>query len=395
MVNSVSEFDVVIVGAGIVGLTAARMLSEYCDRVALIDQGEASVWHQDDAFDLRVSALNLASIELFKANDVWHSVQSMRVYPYSTMHVWEGDQDASVSFNASDTAHDILGVIVENNVLSTALSQMLEGCANVTRFTHSSLQTLTAISDAAMLAELDNGTKLSAKLVIGADGQRSKVRESVGIGVAVQSYNQMGVVCNVLTQQSHQQTAWQCFTEHGPLALLPLSEQQCSVVWSVPENISNDLLAMDDAAFNSTITTAFKNELGEITLTSARKKFPLQGAQADSYIEQRVVLMGDAAHTVHPLAGLGLNLGLEDVATLVNLIKESPRPLGSERVLSQYARARSSENLLMQRSLELIDNLFIQENAVYKTLRSTGFKLTDKFLPLKLLFMRRALGVPI
>lgn len=395
MVKALTEFDVIIVGGGIVGATTACLLAQHCGQVALIDHGEPVVWQTGDPFDLRASAINLASIKLFQELEVWSQIESMRMFPYIAMQVWEQNQGASISFKASDTSHSKLGAIVENQVLLAALNQRLAACANVARFDRHSLLNVSAIGDASMLVELDDATKLSAKLVLGADGQHSRVRECVGISVSTQAYNQMGIVCNIETEDSHQATAWQCFTQHGPLALLPLAEQQCSIVWSVPETICDELLALDENAFNAEISTAFEHKLGALRVISERKSFPLKGAQADRYIEHRVALLGDAAHTVHPLAGLGLNLGLEDARVLADLIITSSRPLGSERVLRQYERARASENALMQRSLEFIDELFSKDYPHYQQGRAVGFALTDKFLPLKSLFMQRALGVPI
>ena len=395
MVSAITDFDVVVVGGGAVGMTAACKLGQQYERVALIDNAAHTPWQANDDYGLRVSAINLASIELLSELNVWESVSKMRAYPYGSMQVWEQGSDTHIEFNASETTHSSLGSIVENQVLLTALNNALEKIPSVTRFSNNALQDLSAITDSAMLVELESGDRLSAKLVIGADGQQSKVRECIGVSFMRTHYQQLGLVCTVQTELDHQHTAWQCFTADGPLALLPLKDNICSIVWSVPEQKCQQLMALDEKEFNQQLTSAFENKLGDLKVISERKSFPLLGAQANQYSDHRVALLGDAAHVVHPLAGLGLNLGLADLNYLSVLLENSDRPLGSERVLRQYERARKSENVLMQRSLEMIDSLFREQRPFVKQLRSAGVNMTNKTFPLKMLFMQHALGVPI
>lgn len=395
MVSSVSEFDIAIVGAGAVGLAAACQLAQHYSRIALIDRAPFKSWQASDDYGLRVSAINLASIELLSDIGIWQDVRAMRASPYQSMHVWEHQTDTSIDFNCHDTSHSMLGAIVENQILLTALNNKVDQHNNIQRFNQHSLQNLSAISNSAMLIELDNNERISAELVLGADGQQSKVRECIGVSQLTTHYQQLGLVCTVKTELDHQQTAWQCFTPDGPLALLPLDENVCSIVWSVSEQKCRSLMALSEVQFNQELTQAFESKLGQLEVSSERKSFPLQGAQASQYIDHRVVLLGDAAHVIHPLAGLGLNLGLADVQELTHLLKLTDRPLGSERVLRQYERARKSENTLMQKSLEVIDALFREQRGFVKQARSVGVNMTNKALPLKLMFMRHALGVPI
>ena len=394
MVSTVAEFDVAVVGAGAVGLAAACQLAQQYSRVAVIDQVPFSAWQSGDDYGLRVSALNLASIELLTNLGAWQNIRAMRACPYQAMHVWEQHSNTQITFNCRDTSHSMLGAIVENQVLLTALHEKVKQNSKIHILNHG-LENLSAISDSAMLLELNNSERLSAKLVLGADGQRSKVRDCVGISQLSTHYQQLGLVCTVKTELDHQQTAWQCFTPFGPLALLPLDDNICSIVWSVRDEKCQELMALSDEQFNQQLTQGCEHQLGQLSVCSERKFFPLQGAQASQYIDHRVVLLGDAAHVVHPLAGLGLNLGLADVQQLSDLLQASDRPLGSERVLRQYERARKSENTLMQKSLEMIDALFREERSLVKQARSMGVNMTNKFLPVKLMFMRHALGVPL
>jgi ubiquinone biosynthesis UbiH/UbiF/VisC/COQ6 family hydroxylase len=363
--------------------------------VALIDNMPFTAWQSNDDYGLRVSAINLASIELLEKIGVWEDIRSMRACPYQTMHVWEQQSDTQIHFSSDDTSHSMLGAIVENHILLTGLNNKVDQCVNIQRFNQHRLEHLSAISSSAMLLELDDSQRLSAQLVLGADGQRSKVRECIGVSQLSTQYQQHGLVCTVNTEMDHQQTAWQCFTPDGPLALLPLDEHVCSTVWSVAEEKCQELISLSDEEFNHQITHAFESKLGRLSICSERRSFPLRGAQASQYIDHRVVLLGDAAHVVHPLAGLGLNLGLADVQVLSDLLQTSDRPLGSQRVLRQYERARKSENRLMQKSLEMIDALFREQRTFAKQARSIGVNMTDKFLPIKLMCMRHALGVPI
>ena len=393
--NTVNEFDIIIIGGGIVGSAAACELAKQFERVAIVDNTLHSPWRAESPFSLRVSALNLASSKFLDELGVWQQVQTMRSFPYTAMVVWEQSGDARIEFNANDTAHTHLGTIVENQVLLTALNKQLSRQRSITRYDGCCLENVTAVGESSMLVELDNGERISAQLVIGADGQRSKVRECMSIETSHNAYHQAGLVCNVQTELPHENTAWQCFTQDGPLALLPLQKNLCSVVWSVPQSRSEQLLKLADSHFNIEISSAFEHALGKVKVISERKSFVLQGAHSDRYIGHRVVLMGDAAHVVHPLAGLGLNLGLEDVRCLCELLVSTDRALGSDRVLRKYERERKSENLIMQRALEAIDSLFRSEQPAVRTIRSLGVNFTNKVLPLKLLFMQRAMGVPV
>ena len=393
MIQTVNEYDCIIVGGGNVGAATACSLAQAGHKVAIIDKKQAPQWQPEDALNLRVTALNLASIDFLTQINVWARVVAMRAHPYHSMRVWEQGGGAKIDFHANETSHSRLGVIVENHVLLTALNQEIDEQPLITRHMGCSLQSCTSITEQTLLVECDDGSKLTAPLVLGADGQNSTLREFMQADFIFTDYHQRGIVAIIESEQFHQDTAWQCFGAHGPLALLPITEQQCSIVWSVPDSFCEQLQAMPDAEFNQQLTSAFEHKLGALSVVSQRQSFPLRGAQSQHYVSHRMALLGDAAHIVHPLAGLGLNLGLADAMCLSACIKNSDRPLGSARVLRQYEMARKADNAVMQKALEGIDHLFRSEQQWVRSLRHVGVNLADSQFALKQFFMQKALGV--
>ena len=395
MVESVNHFDSIIIGGGNVGAAAAVSLAQQSYQVAIIDKQPATAIASTDALTARVTALNLASIDFLEQCGVWSQVLAIRATPYVSMHVWEQGGAAEISFQAKETSHNKLGVIVETAVLQTALNQSIQTHDSITHYPNSVLQQCSSVGEDMMLVECEDGTRLTAPLVLGADGQQSQLRTCMQIEFSQKDYHQRGVVAIIESEYVHQDTAWQCFTHQGPLALLPISEQHCSIVWSVPEMRCKELMDMPIADFNQQLTAAFEHKLGRLTVTSERLSFPLQGAQSARYIDHRMALLGDAAHVVHPLAGLGLNLGLADVRCLTDLIAQSDRPLGSARVLRQYELARKSDNAIIQKALEGIDQLFRSDQQLLRSARSMGVNFTNKTAALKMFFMQKALGVAV
>jgi len=249
------------------------------------------------------------------------------------------------------------------------------------------------ITDNNVIAELDSGLTLSADLLVGADGANSKVRSLAGITLNKNDYAQQGLVAIVQTEHSHQNTAWQRFLPSGPLALLPLSDGSCSIVWTLPSDKADYYLAMDKLAFNQALADAFDHHLGDIKVVSKRAAFPLIGRHAEHYVQPHIALIGDAAHTIHPLAGQGVNLGIKDAVELANVLSRSSRSAGSHSLLRQYERARKGDNVLTQKAMEAFKMLFGHSMPLVKAGRNFGLNFVNKLAPVKNEIIKKAMGI--
>jgi ubiquinone biosynthesis UbiH/UbiF/VisC/COQ6 family hydroxylase len=322
-----TEFEVVVVGAGPIGLSTAMLLARKTGiapaRIAIVDRHiPAPVDPRSLPVDLRVFALSRASERVLAAADAWSDIRAARANPYERMQVWHADVpphggDALV-FDAAELGERDLGVIAENNVLQASLAAAARR-AGIT-LEQAEIDALVIERDAAVLQA--GQRRLRARLVVGADGAQSRVRELAGVFAARASYGQVALVAMVSTAKPHQRTAWQRFLGDGTLAFLPLADGQSSIVWSLPTARAEKLLVAPPPDFESELEKDFDAALGATRLTSERLKFPLWRLSADHYVTERVVLVGDAAHVVHPLAGQGANLGLLDAAALADVLAE-------------------------------------------------------------------------
>jgi 2-octaprenylphenol hydroxylase len=310
------------------------------------------------------------------------------------MHVWDASGNGVIHFDSAELGEPNLGHIIENGIMLQALYRVIESHASIHLFTQASLNAITPGADGIEVS-LDAQT-LSAALVVGADGARSRVRELAGIETRGMAYDQHAVVANVATERPHRHTAWQRFMPSGPLAFLPMANGQSSIVWSTSPEQAAQLLDMDDAAFCHALAEAFEYTLGEITHTSQRAAFPLRMQHATGYVKPRVALIGDAAHTIHPLAGQGVNLGFADVASLAEVLgraRQSGRDIGDYYVLREYERWRKGENIAMQASMDAFKRLFSNSNPLLGWLRNSGLGLVNNMAPLKNRIMRQAMGL--
>jgi len=386
-------FDVVVVGAGIVGSAAALVLLRQGLRVALVEERAPAPWLAHDEVDLRVVALAPSSIKLLERMDVWTSIRSARASAYRRMRVWDASAAGELNFDAADRGESALGYIVENRLIQHVLWQLLS-TSSAALFCPAKIIGLES-AEQARIVVLADGTRLRTRLVIAADGLASPLREWSGIATAGHAYDQRAVVAHVVTERSHEHTAWQRFLPGGPLAFLPLADGRCSIVWSAPTQEVEQLLALDDATFCAELGAAFDFRLGAITASSARASFPLRLQLAERYIAERLVLIGDAAHVVHPLAGQGVNLGLRDVTALCDVLKravDNERDPGSTSTLRAYERQRRSKNALAGWGFDAIHRLFGNTSTPLVMARGLGLTALNALGPIKRRLMDHAAG---
>jgi len=390
-----SSFDIVIVGGGMVGATLACTLADTPLRVALLERSKLDLGWPAEGFDLRVSAITRGSQRIFETVGVWDAMVAERVSPFREMHVWDAGGSGVVHFDSADLGDNTLGHIVENRVIQKALYARLTQAQNVDLLIPATIERIERTADAVRIVTSQEQS-LSASLLVGADGSNSWVRSDAGVQVRTWSYEQSAVVTYVHSEFPHRETAWQRFLPGGPLAFLPLTDGFSSIVWSTTPEHAAQLLELDDAAFGLALSDAFENTLGRIDQVGPRAAFPLRFLQTSAYVKPHLALVGDAAHTIHPLAGQGVNLGLSDVAALAEIIDEALRrgqDIGDMRVLRRYERWRKADNLAMLNSVNGFRRLFGTNMFLVRWLRSWGMNLTDGFVPVKGLIMRQAMGL--
>lgn len=392
------DFDVVIVGGGIVGLSFACELAATDFSVAVVERNVLK--EITDEPDCRVSAINRFALQHFKQANVWQSILSKRACVFDKMFVWDQTGVGQIQFDSVELGVPELGVIIENNVLQQLLLETVTAADNITYLCPEEIIEIacpqTADEEAVSTVILASGAQLAAKLLVGADGANSKVREVASIERSQQSYGQMGLVCNVATSENHQNTAWQCFMPTGPLAFLPLFNGYSSIVWSLDEGSAKEHMALDDETFKQALAEASEFKLGEITDVSQRFLFPLAHGHANDYVKPGLALIGDAAHSIHPLAGQGANLGIADAAALAEVIstaKKAGRQWSALHTLSKYQRQRKGANQVMEMSMTGFKELFGSKNAMVSEIRNAGLSLVDHLPALKYRIIKQALGV--
>ena len=395
MKNQKRHYDIIIVGGGMVGSALACTLGNSSLKIAIVEGRVPELSWDDNSFDLRVSAITRASQQLFEDLGVWESVCTDRVSAYSEMFVWDATGNGSIHFDCAEIGEPNLGHIIENRVITRALTQRLEQYDNIDLFCPAKPKRLTLSSNKAEL-EIEDGTILTTSLIIGADGANSWVRQQASIENETRSYNQHAIVTTVKTSLPHQETAWQRFLPTGPLAFLPLNNNYSSIVWSTTPEQAQELLDLDEKEFNIKLANAFDCKLGDIIELGSRAAFPLKGQHAKHYVKPHLALVGDAAHTIHPLAGQGVNLGFADINKLADVILEdtsSGKAIGSFKTLRRYERARRGDNLLMLKSMGVFKTLFSNDSTGLSKLRNLGLTITNKVTPAKNLFMKLAMGL--
>lgn len=401
--------DILISGAGMVGAALACALAPSGLKIQLLEQrpGTLQQWMDEataaltpEHYDARVSALNLASVQLLESLSAWSGVQARRACAYTDMEVWDGEGSGRIHFSADALHETCLGYIVENSVILSALYEQLSRHDNIELIPGVGLKQLSApLADGARDVLLDDGRSIRTRLLVGADGAESLTRRLAGIAATEWDYGHHAIVTTIRTEQPHAETCWQRFTEDGPLALLPLAGADAhalSIVWSTSPDHAAELMALDDVAFQNELGCAFEYRLGQIEWCDQRRSIPLRQRHAHRYVEAGLALVGDAAHTIHPLAGQGVNLGFMDAAALADVLLVAitrGEDWAGEAVLRRFQRQRRSANLSMAASMEGFRRLFAPQPPLVRLLRSCGMNLTNRIEPLKQHLVLQAMGL--
>jgi 2-octaprenylphenol hydroxylase len=388
-------YQVAIVGGGMVGATLACQLAEKGVQVALIDAGDPTATWPNDSYDLRVSALTLSSINLFKSLGVWQTIIEAGEQAVEKMFVWDHFGSGELDIDSADAGESQMGSVVENRITVLALWKKLQDldCCDV--LTSTQLDDY-AVNDDDVEITLSNGEQLRALLLVGADGSNSKIRQLSGIEDYGWNYQQKALVATVKPEKSHQNTAWQRFLPEGPLALLPLRDGLISIVWTSKAETTEANLSQDDASFCDALAEASEHQLGQFELVGARGAFPLKLQFSPKYSQQRMVLIGDAIHTIHPLAGQGANLGLTDAVALADVVLQAHdkgRDIASQQVLRRYERQRKGDNLLMMGVMDGFKRLYGADDMLVKLVRNSGMTAVNSSTLLKNQICKYAMGL--
>lgn len=397
-----SNVDITIMGAGLVGASLACAIAQadkdHQLRIRLVDASAHQAQFTGEDFDPRVVALTQASQNFLTQLDVWEEILAQRVCAYSHMHVWDGEGTASIQFDASEVGSPHLGSIVENSVILNSLQKKIAAHSQIEFIHPASLTDIQKIPSPHIV--LNQGDSFNTDLLIAADGAHSRVREIVNFPTREWSYGHKAIVASVQTELPHQFTAWQRFMHTGPLAFLPLpsinQKHFCSIVWSAEDEFADELMTITDTEFCTVLEKAFEQKLGSILQVSQRFIYPLKQRHAKTYIQPQVALIGDAAHSIHPLAGQGVNLGFLDAQVLAQEISRAQEhniPLQDFSILRRYQRQRLGHNLGMMSAMEGFKQLFANRSLSTNWLRNFGMRQLDSSSAIKKLIIRQAMGL--
>ena len=388
------KFDVVIVGGGMVGAAVACSLGGSLLKVAVIENSPPAPYAPDQPHDMRVSALSIASKNILETVGAWEGVVNRRFCPFRRMRVWETAGDTE--FCSDDINYPELGYIVENRVTQLALLERLQAFDNIELICPVSIKKINYVAGKPGEVELEDGRILSANVLVAADGGQSRVRQTAGLGVTSWDYKQHALVIYIETAYGQQDITWQRFLPSGPQAFLPLTGHYGSIVWyNSPDEVSR-LKTLSFDALKDELVAAFPDCLGQVNNVLGVASFPLKRQHAQSYVKPGVVLVGDAAHMINPLAGQGVNIGLLDAAALGEVLLEAAKEgleIGSLTVLKRYEKMRRNENLKMMTVMDIFYQVFSNEVLPLKLIRNLGLGLAERILPAKNKVMRSAMGL--
>ena len=390
--SSNNHFDIVIIGGGMVGLALARALKDTSLKIAIIETETPDFNWDNSHYDLRVSAINLGTLNFFIELGVWEAIEQERISAYDTMLVWT--EKSELKFTAHEVNKPELGFIIENRIIRKCLWGKLTHQENVKFITPCKLRSVNITEHAAQLITSDENI-ISAKLLIGADGAHSWLREQLQFSVNQSSYGQSALVTTVQTELPHQNTAYQHFLPDGTIALLPLAEpNHCSIVWYHTAEETKILQNCSEPKFNEKLNAAF-TKLGKLSVTDRRLSFPLNKQHIEHYVHAQVAFIGDAAHTIHPLAGQGVNLGFRDARCLAQIISaalKANKDYSSLSNLRKYERQRKADTSLFLMGMDALKYLFTDWPSPLTSWRDRGVNRVNKSKPIKKLFIELALG---
>jgi len=391
------NFDCVVVGGGMVGAASALSLAQLGLTVAIIEQVMPKTYSPEQSFDLRVSAISLASEQLLTQLDAWAQIKNWRFCAYQRLGVWE-QSISYTEFNAQDIKQAHLGHIIENRLIQLSLWQQIDQHSNITLFCPETIQGIEQQENVVKLSLVNEN--ITAKLLVAADGANSKVRQLVGIGITGWDYQQSAMLINVETALPQENITWQQFSETGPVAMLPMPGKSqlggyASLVWYHHRDEIKRLSLLSNEQLQQEIIKAFPERLGEIKVID-KGAFPLTRRHANQYQANRVVLLGDAAHSINPMAGQGVNLGFKDVKALNDVVASAIA--GGERwydqkTLINYEKLRRQDNLLMMSTMDALYGVFSHPSPLVKAVRNAGLVIANKVPYLKNKALAYACGV--
>ncbi len=391
------KYEAIIVGGGVAGASLALLLGQAGMRICLLDKGFPSRVQQTDLFKGKTASLNLASIELFKKLGIWEKVDQ-HSKEFTNIEVWDSEGSSAITFNAQDISESKLGKVAHNNNIVSSLFDLLQRLPDVDLLEN---ETVLSINNGEELIEIktDSGLNLTANLVVGSDGSMSSIRSLSSIPIRTWSYEQTAIVSLLESEIPINKTAYQIFTSTGPIALLPVTvegENLASLIWSADKVYADKLLSLGDSEFLEELKLKTEGKLGHFKIRESISSFPLHQLHAKEYFSERTVLVGDSAHTIHPLAGQGLNLGLSDVIDLSERIlslRREGRDIAEEQMLKAYSDSREKVNLRMVALMEAFKRGFGSKNPWIKLGRNLAFNVTNETKFLKKKFIKEAAGI--
>ena len=392
------KYKAIIVGAGPIGAAVALALSriDTDHSILLLDAAPALPKYSPEKPDARIFALNEGSRSLLDQLGVWPDIESQRCLPYTRMHVWDAQGTGSIEFDAAEVGAPSLGNIVEANLIQEKLHTAIERQPNIRLIYPEKVSEVDLTNEQAVLG-LESGQRVQGELVCAVDGANSSLRQMAGVEVDEEDTGQQAIVANVWHELPHQSCAWQIFLQTGPLAFLPMADFEgrhlSSIVWSLDQDEAERLKQSSDQEFETILTRAIEERFGYVSLMSERFSFPLVQRHAQIYVKNSFALVGDAAHSIHPLAGLGANIGFQDVTALTEeLARATDRSIlwGNLQILKRYQRARRLDNELVLKSMKGFKELFGQTNLAVAAIRNLGLKGADAAPTVKRKFVQQA-----